>query len=86
MITELTKAQVEKMAEYRDKWLKVGLSTETLGLECVEKDGMFYIRVNKEKTVTHEEHNPVTIPPGVYRVRKVREYDHFAEEARAVAD
>ena len=59
---------------------------EVEGVECVEKDGMFYIRVNKEKTVTHEEHNPVTIPPGVYRVRKVREYDHFAEEARAVED
>ena len=56
------------------------------GVEMVEKDGAFYIRIDREKTVTHEEHNPVIIQPGVYRVRKVREWDHFAEEARAVAD
>jgi hypothetical protein len=56
------------------------------GMECEEKDGMFFIKLDREKTVTHEEHNPVTVPPGIYRVRKVREYDHFAEEARNVAD
>lgn len=37
-------------------------------------------------TLLHEEHNPVSIPPGEYRIGIVREYDHFAEEARAVAD
>lgn len=55
-------------------------------VEMVEKDGMFFIRVLKDVTVTHEEHKPVKIPPGIYRVRKVREYDHFAEEARDVRD
>ncbi len=55
-------------------------------IEFVEKDGMFFI-VNKNPVkVTHEEHNAVTIPPGVWRVRGVKEYDHFAEEARAVRD
>lgn len=49
-------------------------------------DGMFYLANPKELSVTHEEHHTVTIPPGTWRVRKVREYDHFAEEARAVAD
>jgi len=36
--------------------------------------------------VTHQEHKPVTIPPGVYDRLIVQEYDHFAEEARNVAD
>lgn len=36
--------------------------------------------------VIHEEHKEITIPPGDYEVRKVIEYDHFAEEAREVQD
>ena len=34
----------------------------------------------------HEEHKPIEIPAGRYEVEIVREYDHFEEEARAVAD
>lgn len=50
------------------------------------ENGMFYLQNKEDLTVTHEEHKTVFIPPGVWRVRKVQEYDHFAEEARAVAD
>lgn len=50
------------------------------------ENGMFYLQNREELSLNHEEHNTVTIPPGVWRVRKVQEYDHFAEEARAVAD
>ena len=56
------------------------------GVVFREKDGMFYLVNKEELTVNHEEHKTVVIPPGIWRVRKVREYDHFAEEARAVAD
>lgn len=28
-------------------------------------------------TLRHEEHKPITIPPGLYVVRHVREYDYF---------
>lgn len=37
-------------------------------------------------TVTHQEHAPLTVPPGTYDRSIVREYDHFAEEVRSVAD
>jgi len=47
---------------------------------------LFYVKVEKQTTLTHEEHNHLEIPPGVYKVRQVREYDHFAEEARRVRD
>lgn len=36
--------------------------------------------------VTHQEHNTVLVPPGVFDRHIVREYDHFAEEARDVVD
>ena len=55
-------------------------------IEFMEKDGMFYIKNDKTSTIRHEEHKPVTLPPGQWRVRIVKEYDHFAEEARAVKD
>lgn len=56
------------------------------GLDVTEKDGMFFIRVPASATVTHEEHKPVTVPAGIWKVSKVREYDHFVEEARSVQD
>jgi hypothetical protein len=42
----------------------------------------------REKTVTltHEEHNPLDVPPGKYIVRIVREFDHIAGRSRYVAD
>ena len=39
-----------------------------------------------EAVVTHEEHNAITIKKGDYEIGIVQEYDHFAEEARNVAD
>lgn len=55
-------------------------------VQLLKINGELYMRALKEVQVTHEEHNPVTIPPGDYKVEGVREYDHFAEEARRVAD
>ena len=37
-------------------------------------------------TITHEEHNPVELPPGYYMVRIVREFDHIAGRSQYVAD
>lgn len=51
-----------------------------------DASGTLWCSVEKEATVTHQEHKPVTLPPGVYRVGIVREYDPFAEEIRAVTD
>lgn len=56
------------------------------GVELVEHDGTLYLSAPQGATVTHQEHAPVTLQPGAYRVGHVREYDHFAEEARRVAD
>ena len=56
------------------------------GVELYERDGVLYLSVKNGATVTHEEHKPVTLPAGDFIVRKVREYDHFEEEAREVRD
>lgn len=51
-----------------------------------DADGVLWCRVNRETAVTHQEHGSVTLPPGLYHQRIVQEYDHLADEARAVAD
>lgn len=59
------------------------------GVAVLEKEGepgdLFLLAPNGA-TIGHEEHNPLTVPPGTYEVKHVREYDHFEEEARRVAD
>ena len=41
---------------------------------------------NDTVTMTHEEHNPIDLPPGYYMIRIVREFDHIAGRSRYVAD
>lgn len=46
-----------------------------------------YLQVVKEGVeLKHEEHNPVSIPPGIYEYGIVLEYDYDTEESRRVAD
>ena len=63
------------------------LEEATDGLLYEATDGTLYMRVGpKGATIAHEEHRPITLPPGDYRIGRVQEYDHFAEEARRVRD
>lgn len=50
------------------------------------KNGVRYILTEQGFTITHEEHGPITVEPGTYEIGIVREYDHFVDEAREVAD
>ena len=45
-----------------------------------------FITVLSPTRVTHEEHNPIDLEPGVYEVGRVREWDYLASMARTVAD
>lgn len=47
---------------------------------------MTYLRTFKDTPIEHEEHNTIILPPGDYEIGQVKEYDHFKEESRAVAD
>ena len=56
------------------------------GVELFEVDGTLFCKATKEFEVKHEEHKTVKVPPGTYEVQRVKEYDHFAEEAKQVRD
>jgi len=44
-----------------------------------ELDGSLYVDASGEITIVHEEHRPVHLKPGAYRVARVSEFDHLAE-------
>ena len=54
-------------------------------VEMLERDGTLYLRVAREDVkVEHQEHAPIDLPVGVYRVGRQREY--HPEAIRQVAD
>jgi len=55
-------------------------------IELYEKDSVLFIKTEKTVEVRHEEHHPVTLDPGIWKVGIVREYDPFLEEIRMVKD
>jgi hypothetical protein len=56
------------------------------GCALLEVEDKIYLSAADGATTHHEEHKAVTVPPGVYEVRKVREVDPFNEEVRSVKD
>ena len=54
--------------------------------EMFEKDGVLYLRSEKDVPIVHEEHVTNVVHAGISEIRIVREYDHFSEEAREVKD
>lgn len=54
--------------------------------QIMERDGTRFLRVVKDTKLVHEEHKPIAIAKGDYRMGIVQEYDHFAEESRNVID
>ena len=51
-----------------------------------DESGTLWCSVDAPTTVTHQEHGPVTLEPGTYRIGIVREVDPFMDEIRNVAD
>ena len=45
-----------------------------------------YLRLLKPTKVKHEEHNPITLPPGEYRIGRVREKGMFDDLIAPVVD
>ena len=44
------------------------------------------LKLGKSATVTHQEHKPVELGPGIWEVGRVQEFDYLSMMARRVAD
>jgi hypothetical protein len=51
---------------------------------AVEDDGVMFLKTIRDSVVSHQEHDPISIPAGTYRVTRQREYS--PDEIRNVAD
>ena len=50
--------------------------------ELIQIGERILLVLEKAATVKHEEHNPITLSPGIWEVGRVREYDYFAQMQR----
>ena len=50
------------------------------------KNSGLFMKAETPCTIGHEEHGPIVIDAGVYRIGIVQEYDPFLEAARQVRD
>lgn len=64
------------------------ISIVSYGIEATSVgDTPKYVQIKgNNATITHEEHNPLSIPPGHYKVSIVQEWDHIGEFSRSVMD
>ena len=51
-----------------------------------DKTGQFYLSTTGPTTIVHEEHRPITVPGGFFKVGIVREYDYIEQQSRQVRD
>lgn len=78
-----------RMFAARARWLHYNRSMANLqdlaAWALVERDGRLYVRVTAPHArIVHEEHGPITLTTGLYRVVRQREYTPTA--IRNVAD
>lgn len=48
--------------------------------------GRLYFKLNAPADVVHEEHQSITLPPGIYTTRTIREYDYISETIQSARD
>ena len=54
--------------------------------ELIQIGERMLLRLQKQATIVHEEHKPITLSPGVWEVGRVKEYDWFSKMERQVMD
>lgn len=54
--------------------------------QVLEFENQKYIQVDELAQIVHEEHKPITLEPGLYKVEIEKEEDWFEQEIRKVMD
>lgn len=54
--------------------------------ELVQIGERMLLKLEKSATITHEEHGPITLEPGVWEIGRVMEFDYFSQMQRTVVD
>jgi hypothetical protein len=51
-----------------------------------DKEGRYVLEVKQEAKITHQEHNTITLQPGIYIQHQEEERDPFLQQIKAVQD
>lgn len=54
--------------------------------QLIQDGERILLMLEKQGILKHEEHNPITLEPGIYEIGKVNEYDYFSKMVRKVQD
>lgn len=54
--------------------------------ELIQIGERILLRLGRAATVTHQEHKPIRLSPGIWEVGRVKEYDWFSQMERQVVD
>lgn len=56
------------------------------GAEMFQLESRMFIKLVEPATITHQEHKPVNLEPGIWEVGRVQEFDYLSMMARTVRD
>jgi hypothetical protein len=59
---------------------------ESSNSQLLEIDNRVFMVLEEPAVLTHQEHNHITVEPGVWEIGKVQEYDYFSKMVRPVQD
>lgn len=54
--------------------------------ELIQIGEMMILKLKNQATLVHEEHQAITLEPGIWEIGRVQEYDWFQKMQRAVMD
>lgn len=54
--------------------------------ELIQIGEKMLLKLEKAATIKHQEHNPITLSPGIWEVGRVQEFDYYAMMRRQVVD
>lgn len=54
--------------------------------ELIQVGERMLLKLTKSATVTHEEHKPIRLSPGIWEVGRVKEFDYMSMMERQVVD
>jgi hypothetical protein len=98
LLQEVTEIPSDASLEYHEGPVILARGESTGHCHCIEsdraklwtltRDGVaeIYLEVQAPVTLNHDEHKPLPIPVGIYRVGRVKEYDYFALLERPIED
>ena len=64
------------------------IESDQMSIWVLTRNGVekLFLQIQAPVTIVHDEHRPLPIPRGIYRVGRIKEYDYFTQMQRRVRD